>query len=128
MNLPKCSSPPPRNWKPLSPTNSSNSNSRPSEGTPQATALDSLLGSLIAELGIEGKLAECRAQLAWEEVAGPSLARHARALRVRNGRLEVAVPSAVWRSQLSFMQQDIILRLNELAGSPVIKELVLVNK
>ena len=107
---------------------SSNSLSFPVKKSLQATALDTLLEALIADLGIEGQLAECRAQLAWDEVVGPSLARQTRVLRVHNGRLEVAVASAVLRSQLSFMQRDIIARLNDLAGAQAIKELVLLNK
>jgi len=77
---------------------------------------------------VESKLAECRARLVWDEAVGPSLARYARPLRVHKGCLEVAVPSAVWRSQLSFMQREIVARINELVGSEVIKELKLINK
>jgi predicted nucleic acid-binding Zn ribbon protein len=77
---------------------------------------------------VESKLAECRARLVWEEAVGPSLARYARPLRVHKGCLEVAVPSAVWRSQLSFMQQEIVARINELVGTEVIKELKLINR
>lgn len=64
----------------------------------------------------------------WEEAVGPSLAQYARPLRVYKGCLEVAVPSAVWRAQLSFMQQEIIVRINELVGTEVIKELKLINR
>jgi hypothetical protein len=77
---------------------------------------------------VENKLAECRARLVWEEAVGPSLARYARPLRVYKGCLEVAVPSAVWRSQLSFMQQEIIARVNELVGMEIVKELRLINR
>ena len=82
---------------------------------------------MIGGLGVRQRLAECRAQLAWDEVVGASLAQHARPLRVRNGRLEVAVPAAVWRSQLVFLQRDIIARLNARAGADVISALVLLN-
>ena len=83
---------------------------------------------LIADLGLTRKLTEFRVLMAWEEVVGPALAQQTRPLRIHNGRLEVAVPSAVWRSQLSFMQRDIVARLNELAGESVVEELVLLNK
>ena len=59
---------------------------------------------------------------------GPTLAREARALRVENGRMEVAVASAVWRNQLSFMKQEIAARINELAGEEIVKELILMNR
>lgn len=90
--------------------------------------LDGLLENVIAELGAGQKLAECRARMVWEEAVGSALAQHARPLRVRRGQLEIAVPSAVWRTQLSFMQQDIIARINQLLGSEVVKGLRLLNQ
>jgi len=86
------------------------------------------LGELLGELGVEDKLAECQAQIAWEKAVGPSLARYARPLRVDKGCLEVAVPSAVWRSQLSFMQGDIVDRINREVGRTVVRELRLINR
>ena len=93
-----------------------------------ASSLNDLLGSLLGDLGVEDKIAECRAQLAWEKAVGPSLARYAHPLRVYKGCLEVAVPSAVWRSQLSFMQNDIVARINREVGRDIIRELKLINR
>ncbi len=90
--------------------------------------LGSLLEGLIADLGLSQKLTECRAKMVWEEAVGAALAGQTRPLRVRNGRLEVAVASAVWRTQLSFMQRDIVKRINRLVGEEVIKELILLNR
>ena len=93
-----------------------------------ASSLNELLGSLLGDLGVEDKIAECRAQLAWEKAVGPSLARYAQPLRVHKGCLEVAVPSAVWRSQLSFMQSDIVARINDEVGREIVRELKLINR
>lgn len=90
--------------------------------------LGGLLEALIADLGLSQKLTECRAKIVWEEAVGATLAGQARPLRVRNGRLEVAVASAVWRNQLSFMQRDIVERINRLVGENVITELILLNR
>ena len=92
------------------------------------TLLDGLLEAVITDLGAEQKMAECRARMVWEEAVGPALAQHARPLRVRRGFLEVAVPSAVWRTQLSFMQREIVERINALLGREVVKELRLLNQ
>ena len=83
---------------------------------------------LVEELGLTEKLQEYRARQVWEQAVGPGLVQYARPLRVRQGRMEVAVPSAVWRNQLTFMKQDIIGKINELVGREVIKELILVNQ
>ena len=93
-----------------------------------ASPLNELLGSLLGDLGVEDKIAECRAQLAWEKAVGPSLARYAHPLRVHKGCLEVAVPSSVWRSQLSFMQNDIVARINDEVGREIVRELKLINR
>lgn len=93
-----------------------------------AVPLNRLLEGVIDDLGLRRKLAEYRVLMSWDEVVGPILAQQAQPLRIHKGRLEVAVPSAVWRSQLSFMQRDIVARLNELASESVIEELVLLNK
>ena len=92
------------------------------------TVLHGLLDAAVEDLGIEQKLVECRARMAWEEAVGPSLAQHTSPLRLSKGYLEVAVPSAVWRTQLNFMQRDIAARINELLGGKVIKGLKLLNQ
>ena len=92
------------------------------------TVLHGLLDAAVEDLGIEQKLVECRARMAWEEAVGPTLAQYTRPLRLSKGYLEVAVPSAVWRTQLNFMQRDIAARINELLGEQVVKGLKLLNQ
>ncbi len=102
---------------------------RPADGGMfRAQAVGELLDGVLGDLGIRQKLSEYQAVLAWEQAAGPDLARHARALRVRRGRLELAVPSGVWRTQLSFSKQQLIKRVNELMGRRVVRDLVFVNR
>ena len=93
-----------------------------------ASSLNELLGSLLGDLGVEDKIAECQAQLAWDKAVGPTLARYAHPLRVHKGCLEVAVPSAVWRSQLILMQNDIVARINDEVGRKIVRELRLINR
>lgn len=90
--------------------------------------LSGLLRTLIGELGVEDRLAQSRALLVWEEAAGPLVAAQARPLRITRGRLELSVPSATWRNQLSFMKHDLLLRLNQLAGEEVVRDLVFLNQ
>ena len=92
------------------------------------TILHGLLEAAVEDLGIDQKLVECRARMAWEEAVGPSLAKHTSPLRLSKGYLEVAVPSAVWRTQLNFMQRDIAARINELLGGKVVEGLKLLNQ
>ena len=93
---------------------------------PEAVA--GLLEGVLEDLGVAGKVRECQALLAWESVAGPQLARHARAMRVQRGRLQLAVPSAVWRTHLSFSKQQLVERINQRLGRRVIRDLIFVNR
>ena len=90
-------------------------------------AMEVLLEGALEDLGAAGKVRECQALLAWESVAGPQLARHARAVRVQRGRLQLAVPSAVWRTHLSFSKHQLVERINQRLGRRVIRDLVFVN-
>ncbi|MFH1572267.1 MAG: DUF721 domain-containing protein [Gemmatimonadota bacterium] len=99
---------------------------RPAEQRPEPVG--PLLEAVVAELGLTERLESCRARLAWEEVAGPALAGQAQALRLERGRLELAVPSAVWRTQLSFSKLQLIERLNQCLGKVLVRDLVFVNR
>lgn len=98
------------------------------DASTQALAVGALLDGVLSDLGVADKVRECQALLAWEEVAGPHVADKARALRVHRGRLELAVPSAVWRTHLSFSKQQLLQRLNQRLGRRVIRDLVFVNR
>ena len=97
-------------------------------GVGPPTVLHGLLEAAVEDLGINQKLLECRARMAWEEAVGPTLAQYTSPRRLSKGYLEVAVPSAVWRTQLNFMQRDIAARINELLGGKVVKGLKLLNQ
>ena len=125
MNSIRSSSLHPENWR-NRPRRVSKKSISPTEE--RAEQLGGLLEALVADLGLEHKLGEYRARQVWEEAVGPTLAAQSRPLKVRNGRMEVAVPSAVWRTQLSFMQKDIVDRINQLAGQKIIRELILRNQ
>lgn len=97
---------------------------------PQAVSVGSMLGGVLTELGIADRVRDASALLAWEDVAGPQLAQHARAVRVTRGRLELAVSSGVWRTHLSFSKRQLLERLNQRLGATgrsAIRDLVFVN-
>ena len=94
----------------------------------EAEGIGSLLTAVIGDLGVGEQLARAQAVLIWPEVAGPALAARSRAIRVRHARLEVAVPSAVWRAQLSFVKAELVKRINEHIGAETIRDLRLVNR
>lgn len=66
----------------------------------------------LASLGIDEAAERHRALPLWDEVVGPQLAAHARAVAVRGDVLEVAVPDSIWANQIAFMKADLLQRLN----------------
>ncbi len=94
----------------------------------RAEVVGTLLQSVLADLGVDDKLQECRALMAWEEVAGDRLAEQAKAIGVHRGRLQLAVSSAVWRTHLSFSKQQLLDRINQRLGERVLKDLVFVSR
>lgn len=80
----------------------------------------------IKSLGITRKLDGGKVLASWAEAVGPQVASRAQADSFANGVLTVVVPDSTWRHQLSLSRQDMISRLNETLGSPVVKDLFLV--
>ena len=126
MNSSKSFSPLHGNRRPGSKAALPKSGSRPRDAF-GVKPLHGLIAAVVADLGLGDKLLEAQACLAWNEAVGPALARHTQPVRVRHGRLEVEVPSAVWRHQLNFMKQDIVTRINHALGQEVLEDLVLIN-
>lgn len=52
----------------------------------------------------------------WEEIAGPTLARHVRPLRLSGGVLVVAVDQPAWATQVRVMGTSLLARVGEVAG------------
>lgn len=61
----------------------------------------------------------------WEELIGPSVARHTKPLRLAGGTLVVAVDQPAWATQLRVLAPGILERLTERTGE-VIEQLEVV--
>jgi hypothetical protein len=63
----------------------------------------------------------------WPAALGERIGSRALPLRLTRGELLVAVPDAVWRQELSLLAPEIVARLNEKLGAPVVQRLRLVG-
>ncbi len=86
----------------------------------------SIFDRLFHELGLDTKLAETKARLFWPDIVGRSLSDVSSALRVRRGKLFVAVKTASWRNEFVFLKADIIDRINQRVGRAVIKDILFI--
>jgi predicted nucleic acid-binding Zn ribbon protein len=64
-----------------------------------------------------------RAQSAWSDAVGDTIARSARPTAERDGVLTVTCASAVWSQELDLMAPQVIERLNQALGGAAIHSL-----
>lgn len=82
-----------------------------------------ILERLFNRLNIDKKLKEMKALKLWEEVTGDKISRHSYPLFVRKGNLFVRVDSSGWLTQLTYLKNEIISRLNQRLGGSSIKNI-----
>ena len=70
-------------------------------GAPPATALSTLFGR-------------------WPDIVGDTVAAHCRPLSLTRGTLAVAVDQAGWATQITYLEADLLRRLDEALGSGVV--------
>ncbi len=59
----------------------------------------------------------------WDELVGPDLSEVTRADSIANGILRVSVKDSVWAYHLSMLKPSLIGKLNNHAGSKVVKDI-----
>ncbi|MDR1742983.1 MAG: DUF721 domain-containing protein [Dysgonamonadaceae bacterium] len=71
------------------------------------------------------KFAEHRVVRGWYDLLGEGVAAYTRSIYHRNDVLYVQLSSSVLRAELLMNKQNLINRLNEYAGMPVIRDIIL---
>lgn len=59
----------------------------------------------------------------WEEAVGPAIARNARPLWIKQGRLRVAVTDPIWLQEIEFAGETIKQKVNEKLGREAVKKI-----
>ncbi|MGQ8335449.1 DUF721 domain-containing protein [Sunxiuqinia sp. A32] len=86
--------------------------------------ISDVLKDYIKENSLERKLSEMDIISFWEELLGPTAARYTLSLRISNGTLFVKTSSPVFRNELIMMKEEIRSRLNQKAGSEIIRQII----
>jgi hypothetical protein len=81
------------------------------------------LVELAATWGVESPLETAQIFTRWETVVGHELAARCRPTSLKGGVLRVRMESAVWASELRYLADEIIQRVNREVGSRVVREL-----
>ena len=88
----------------------------------EVKSLDELLNRFLREEGLETPLLQQRVVNAWEQVAGPMVARYTTEKFVKNQMLFVKITNPALRQDLSMMRTQLVKRLNAAVGSSVISD------
>jgi predicted nucleic acid-binding Zn ribbon protein len=79
----------------------------------------------IKEMNLEGKLNEISLINSWEETVGKAISSRTSRIYIKDRVLYVHLNSSVVRNELLMLRQALLEKLNEKAGSEVIKDIVL---
>ena len=85
-------------------------------------SLSGVLPRVFKQLGLEEGLLGWRAVHEWEQVVGPRVARHTRAVAFRDGVLQIEVEGSAWMHELGFLRRELVQRANQLAGANVVRD------
>ena len=78
----------------------------------------------VKEMKFEGKLREVAILDSWEKMAGKAIASRTTKVQIKDGILYVYLNSSVVRNELLMIREALRERLNQSAGSEVIKDIV----
>lgn len=85
-------------------------------------SLDEALVQFLRETGLEQSVLEHQVVEAWPQVMGETVTRLTRSVEVKEGMLIVRVSSAALKAQLFEHRFELVRRLNEAVGSPVLRD------
>lgn len=79
----------------------------------QPTGVAKGVGSVVAKLSLGAEYLELQVANAWRDAVGDSIARRSAAGKLDRGTLHVVVESPSWKTELGFMEKDIVGQVNQ---------------
>ncbi len=92
---------------------------------PRPLPVGDLLSAVFNGTPAEKRLGEGKIWLVWDAAVGKQIAAKAHPVSFRDGTLTIAVASAPWMQQLTFLKKQIIQKVNERLGGNVVCDLYL---
>ncbi|HPC85797.1 MAG TPA: DUF721 domain-containing protein [Smithellaceae bacterium] len=89
----------------------------------QLQPVGEILSAVLKQRGLTGKLTENPVFKLWPKAVGTRIAQHTCPDGWRAGTLFVKTTSSVWVQQLHFMKEDILKKINDLAGRTAVREI-----
>ena len=80
-----------------------------------------MVGALLEKKGLKEQVERTGVLVGWADTVGEQISSVTRARAVSGGTLFVEVQSSTWMSELDFMKEEILGKLNERAEAPIEK-------
>ena len=87
------------------------------------TELSTLINNFTSNPKIKSKLKKFTIFNHWEEIAGKEIAAKTKPQKIFKGVLYISVSSSTWANELSMMSRQLINKINDFAGEPLINDL-----
>lgn len=89
----------------------------------QAERVGEILERSLKRTDLSARLTEYGVWPIWNDIVGPTVARHAQPERIRHGTLFIKVSSPIWMQQLQYMKEMIAEKLNQSLRKDVVKNI-----
>lgn len=86
--------------------------------------ISQIVWNVLRSRGYEKAVREQMVVQSWGEIVGERIASEARAVAVENGAVFVHVPSAAWRNELTFLKADLLKKIHDFIGKPVVQDII----
>lgn len=91
----------------------------------EARTFGDIFNEALHQIGLEAVYDEQKASYLWPEIVGPTVNRMTTRRYVEHGVLHVYITSASLKSELSFLTDNLVRRINETIGKEVIKSIII---
>ena len=88
-------------------------------------SLADAIKDFVREMNMEGKLNEIGLINSWEEIVGKAISSRTTNIYIKDQVLYVHLNSSVVRNELLMLRQELMEKLNQKAGTEVIRDIVL---
>jgi len=86
-----------------------------------------VLFHVLRKLGLKSVISRVEINAAWKQLVGEAMNTHTVIYSFSNYVLTVKCSPGAWQNELSFMRNDLVIKLNEHFGKQVVKELRIIS-
>ena len=86
-----------------------------------------ILWKLLRKKGYETVIKEEQIKERWKEIVGDAIGGKTEVSEVKNKCVFVKVKTAAWKNELTFLKPEILKKINDFTGIPVVKDIIFIS-